>query len=122
MKSLLLAIGDGANDVSMIQAAHVGVGISGLEVSLQLFSARAVLNCLLGSPSGAVRRYCHLAVPIPQEAVARTRIVELSTFVEIDSLYVYYRNYPVIYKLTIVRRLVLQEHHSLHDTVLGTLC
>ena len=30
--SLLLAIGDGANDVSMIQAAHVGVGISGVEV------------------------------------------------------------------------------------------
>ncbi|KAF9366256.1 hypothetical protein BGX34_004707 [Mortierella sp. NVP85] len=29
--SILLAIGDGANDVSMIQAAHVGVGISGLE-------------------------------------------------------------------------------------------
>ena len=29
--SLLLAIGDGANDVSMIQAAHVGVGISGME-------------------------------------------------------------------------------------------
>ncbi|MCO5600309.1 hypothetical protein L7F22_054419 [Adiantum nelumboides] len=31
MSSLLLAIGDGANDVSMIQAAHVGVGISGVE-------------------------------------------------------------------------------------------
>lgn len=31
LKSLLLAIGDGANDVSMIQAAHVGVGISGME-------------------------------------------------------------------------------------------
>ncbi|KAF9202913.1 hypothetical protein BGZ49_006970 [Haplosporangium sp. Z 27] len=31
LKSILLAIGDGANDVSMIQAAHVGVGISGLE-------------------------------------------------------------------------------------------
>lgn len=31
LKSLLLAIGDGANDVSMIQAAHVGVGISGVE-------------------------------------------------------------------------------------------
>lgn len=29
----LLAIGDGANDVSMIQAAHVGVGISGVEAS-----------------------------------------------------------------------------------------
>lgn len=27
----LLAIGDGANDVGMIQAAHVGVGISGME-------------------------------------------------------------------------------------------
>jgi phospholipid-translocating ATPase len=28
---MTLAIGDGANDVSMIQAAHVGVGISGEE-------------------------------------------------------------------------------------------
>jgi phospholipid-transporting ATPase len=26
-----LAIGDGANDVNMITAAHVGVGIKGLE-------------------------------------------------------------------------------------------
>lgn len=32
-KAILLAIGDGANDVSMIQAAHVGVGISGVEVT-----------------------------------------------------------------------------------------
>jgi phospholipid-transporting ATPase len=31
MSTVTLAIGDGANDVSMIQAAHVGVGISGLE-------------------------------------------------------------------------------------------
>jgi phospholipid-translocating P-type ATPase (flippase) len=31
MKTVTLAIGDGANDVSMIQAAHVGIGISGLE-------------------------------------------------------------------------------------------
>ncbi|EDQ88909.1 uncharacterized protein MONBRDRAFT_32498 [Monosiga brevicollis MX1] len=30
-KSIALAIGDGANDVSMIKAAHIGVGISGLE-------------------------------------------------------------------------------------------
>ncbi|RMZ96665.1 putative phospholipid-transporting ATPase IA isoform X1, partial [Brachionus plicatilis] len=30
-KSITLAIGDGANDVSMIQAAHVGVGIYGKE-------------------------------------------------------------------------------------------
>jgi P-type E1-E2 ATPase len=26
-----LAIGDGANDVNMINAAHIGIGISGLE-------------------------------------------------------------------------------------------
>ena len=31
-RAILLAIGDGANDVGMIQAAHVGVGISGVEV------------------------------------------------------------------------------------------
>lgn len=31
LKAILLAIGDGANDVSMIQAAHLGVGISGME-------------------------------------------------------------------------------------------
>jgi phospholipid-transporting ATPase len=31
MNSPTLAIGDGANDVSMITAAHVGVGIRGVE-------------------------------------------------------------------------------------------
>ena len=31
LRAILLAIGDGANDVSMIQAAHVGVGIAGVE-------------------------------------------------------------------------------------------
>lgn len=31
VKVITLAIGDGANDVSMIQTAHVGVGISGNE-------------------------------------------------------------------------------------------
>ncbi|KAG8839620.1 hypothetical protein FS842_002022 [Serendipita sp. 407] len=30
-EAITLAIGDGANDVSMIQAAHVGIGISGVE-------------------------------------------------------------------------------------------
>ena len=30
-KAVTLAIGDGANDVAMIQKAHVGVGISGVE-------------------------------------------------------------------------------------------
>jgi phospholipid-translocating P-type ATPase (flippase) len=31
VENITLAIGDGANDVSMIQTAHVGVGISGME-------------------------------------------------------------------------------------------
>lgn len=30
-KILSLAIGDGANDVNMITAAHVGVGVRGVE-------------------------------------------------------------------------------------------
>ncbi|KFM79091.1 Phospholipid-transporting ATPase 3, partial [Stegodyphus mimosarum] len=29
--TVTLAIGDGANDVAMIQSAHVGIGISGVE-------------------------------------------------------------------------------------------
>jgi len=30
-RKITLSIGDGANDVSMIQAAHIGIGISGME-------------------------------------------------------------------------------------------
>lgn len=30
-KMITLSIGDGANDVNMITAAHIGVGISGVE-------------------------------------------------------------------------------------------
>ena len=30
-EKVVLAVGDGSNDVSMITAAHVGVGISGVE-------------------------------------------------------------------------------------------
>lgn len=30
-RKITLGIGDGANDVSMIQAAHIGIGISGRE-------------------------------------------------------------------------------------------
>jgi P-type E1-E2 ATPase len=33
----VLAVGDGANDVAMIQAANVGVGITGVEGWLNLF-------------------------------------------------------------------------------------
>lgn len=46
---LTLAIGDGANDVSMIQAADVGVGISGEEglqaVNSSDYAIAQVRNC-----------------------------------------------------------------------------
>lgn len=46
-KAILLAIGDGANDVSMIQAAHVGVGISGVEVRrLNFFRSTCTLKLI----------------------------------------------------------------------------
>lgn len=43
-----LAIGDGANDVGMLQEADIGVGISGVEgmqVKLCLCSRRILLYC-----------------------------------------------------------------------------
>ncbi len=39
--SLILAIGDGANDVSMIQMANVGIGIAGRE------GMQVINNCIL---------------------------------------------------------------------------
>ena len=39
-QAVTLAIGDGANDVSMIKTAHIGVGISGQEgMQVRIFSA-----------------------------------------------------------------------------------
>ena len=85
--SILLAIGDGGNDVSMIQAAHVGVGISGLEVifSALILSIRSS-NLVLGSPSCSVCRCRDLTIPVLEEASARTRIVELPTVVKAHPL------------------------------------
>ncbi|KAI0687946.1 phospholipid-translocating P-type ATPase [Cerioporus squamosus] len=56
-KSILLAIGDGANDVSMIQAAHVGVGISGVE---GLQAARSADKLLLVHGSWSYTRLSKL--------------------------------------------------------------
>ena len=39
-----LAIGDGANDVNMITAAHVGIGITGLEGAQAARSADFVIG------------------------------------------------------------------------------
>jgi len=72
----LLAIGDGANDVSMIQAAHVGVGISGVEV-------RAGMNALTtGSSSCTIGRCGYIAIPLPSQTLARSRVLELSASIE----------------------------------------
>ena len=48
LKKMTLSIGDGANDVSMIQTANVGVGISGRE-------GMQVRTCTAGT---AVAIYC----------------------------------------------------------------
>ncbi|NXS19039.1 AT10B ATPase, partial [Mystacornis crossleyi] len=66
LKGMTLSIGDGANDVSMIQAADVGIGISGQEgmqvpaqfLSFPLFSGSPLpLNKLLKTN---VRHKCHM--------------------------------------------------------------
>jgi P-type E1-E2 ATPase len=76
-KSILLAIGDGANDVSMIQAAHVGVGISGVEVGFSVKFSESLLNAFVGSASCSLRRRCNLSVPILEKATTCPRRLEL---------------------------------------------
>ena len=86
-KAILLAIGDGANDVSMIQAAHVGVGISGVEVRLPTTGVYSVRSCdLVGLASCTICGCGHLAIPIPQEAAACSWRLELPATVEAHPL------------------------------------
>ena len=66
-KAILLAIGDGANDVSMIQAAHVGVGISGVEV------------CIAYHP-------CHTRILMRhRDRVCKPLVLQMSLFLNSDS-------------------------------------
>ena len=66
-KAITLAIGDGANDVQMIKAAHIGIGISG-EEGLQAASAsdysiaqfRFLIKLLLVHGTYCNLRVCHL--------------------------------------------------------------
>jgi len=45
-----LGIGDGANDVGMIQEADIGVGISGVEgMQVSILSVDSTYNCFAGS-------------------------------------------------------------------------
>ena len=72
-KAILLAIGDGANDVSMIQAADVGVGISG-EEGLQAVNSSdyAIAQVCIWSLNTifAARPDSFALVPLPQAPVA----------------------------------------------------
>jgi P-type E1-E2 ATPase len=87
-KAILLAIGDGANDVSMIQAAHVGVGISGVEVGFDPSMVICVQHAdyVVGFASGAFSGCCHLTIQIPEETVASARCLELPSVVETNPL------------------------------------
>ncbi|KAJ3254549.1 hypothetical protein HK103_007103 [Boothiomyces macroporosus] len=67
--AVTLAIGDGANDVSMIQAAHVGVGISGLEglqaarsADFAIAQFRFLKKLLLVHGNWAYSRCCKVAL------------------------------------------------------------
>lgn len=80
-----LAIGDGANDVGMLQEADIGVGISGVEgmqvlyrffhmfllilifVSLLFLWTFILINLsytLIFNPGGHVKRYCNCTISI----------------------------------------------------------
>lgn len=87
-KAILLAIGDGANDVSMIQAAHVGVGISGVEVRPPVPPLSFMDSSLSGLASGEIRRCGYFAIPFLEEAFTGPRGLELSSIIQTDSLYV----------------------------------
>ena len=70
-KAILLAIGDGANDVSMIQAADVGVGISG-EEGLQAVNSSdyAIGQVRVESSNYLPWRLTYNAVPFLEAVVA----------------------------------------------------
>jgi P-type E1-E2 ATPase len=42
-----LAIGDGANDIGMIQEADIGIGISGMEGMQVILTTHMIYNCVL---------------------------------------------------------------------------
>lgn len=102
-QSILLAIGDGANDVSMIQAAHVGVGISGVEglqaarsADVAISQFRYLKKLLLVHGSWSYQRL--------------SKLILCMVTLRIDAYNESHRHC----------RFFLQEHRSLHDSVLGT--
>jgi magnesium-transporting ATPase (P-type) len=97
-----LAIGDGANDVSMIKAAHVGIGISGLE-GLQALMASDYRSVHDGSciwkarplAPPAIADFCaspllcvqHCPIPLPRPSPARPRPLVVRTHQQVDPVF-----------------------------------
>lgn len=101
-KSILLAIGDGANDVSMIQAAHVGVSISGSEglqaarsADVAISQFRYLKKLLLVHGAWSYQRLSKLILCEPGSAITRMALMAALSF-------------------------VLQEHRVVHDAILGS--
>lgn len=59
-KRTTLAIGDGANDVGMLQEADIGIGISGAE-GMQVCNAACHVNCIaLSTPSANIFSFMYV--------------------------------------------------------------
>eukprot|EP00924_Labyrinthula_sp_SR-Ha-C_P001241 snap_masked-scaffold_7-processed-gene-18.40-mRNA-1 protein AED:0.12 eAED:0.12 QI:0/0/0/1/1/1/3/0/1292 len=86
-ENITLAIGDGANDVSMIQAAHIGVGISGKEglqaannADFSIAQFRFIVNLLVVHGSWNYRRNTKMVKFILYSWVVLTMTLILFTF------------------------------------------
>ncbi len=80
--AMTLAIGDGANDVSMIQAADVGVGISGEEGLQAVNSSDYAIAQVCVCPTRWILDHCLRSaaatiVPVLEAAVACSRALVL---------------------------------------------
>lgn len=133
-KSILLAIGDGANDVSMIQAAHVGVGISGVEglqaarsADFAISQFRFLKKLLLVHGSWAYQRlskmifyyfYKNVAMYLTQFWVSPSQIKCQQVIAHISMLVRFLQWVLGIYLVRVVDNVLLQCHlHLFTSTV-----
>jgi P-type E1-E2 ATPase len=72
-----LGIGDGANDVAMIQTADVGVGIVGKASSGSILNTRACLFALLEKAHVCVALICYLIVRVVRRRVVKRLILQI---------------------------------------------
>lgn len=93
--SVTLAIGDGANDVAMIQKAHVGVGISGVEglqaacasdYSIAQVCLLFISHAMATPNTNTYFQFSHFTVPISSAITVGARCMELQSHVQINSV------------------------------------